>query len=299
MARREARCSTGWWVGPSSPRPDGVVGPRIDDVRPRERGEADGGAHVVGEAEEGPADRQHAPVLRHAVHGRRPCRARGSRSGPGSRRAIRRDWISAPLTFTPLLPVRSAEPASRPGSLATVASMHWLMACRVASWVPASKPGRSSAQPGSPCPACAASQAARSPSQAAKRSVQAAWRSAPAGDLLAVELAHLVGDPEGLVRREAQDLLGHLDLLGAERRAVGRGGVGQLRARASRCGCAARGGSAWRRARPPARRGPRGWRPRARRRRWPSRRGCARASRRPRSARRGRRRRPARSARRS
>ena len=109
--------------------------------------------------------------------------------------------------------------------------MHWLMAWRVASWVPASKLGRPSAQPGSPCPACAASQAARSPFQAAKRSVHSGVALGAPGDLLAVEVAHLVGDPEGLVGRQAEELLGHLDLLGAEGRAVGGRGVGQLRRR--------------------------------------------------------------------
>ena len=37
-------------------------------------------------------------------------------------------WISAPLIATPLLPVRSADPAIRPGRWSAVALMHWLMA---------------------------------------------------------------------------------------------------------------------------------------------------------------------------
>ena len=49
---------------------DRVVGPRVDDVAPGERGQADGRAHVVGEDEEGPAHGQHAAVQGHAVHDR-------------------------------------------------------------------------------------------------------------------------------------------------------------------------------------------------------------------------------------
>ncbi len=53
----------------------------------------------------------------------------------------------------------------------------------------------------------------------------------PACDLLAVELAHLVGHPERLVGREPEDLLGHPDLLGTEGVPVRVRRVGQLRRR--------------------------------------------------------------------
>jgi hypothetical protein len=50
-----------------------------------------------------------------------------------------------------------------------------------------------------------------------------------APDLLAaVELAHLIGHPEGLVGRQAQQLLGHRNLLGAEGRAVRPRGIGEF-----------------------------------------------------------------------
>ena len=55
MARSAARCSIGWWVGPSSPRPiescvqTKVTGDLLD------RGQAHRGAHVVGEHQEGAA----------------------------------------------------------------------------------------------------------------------------------------------------------------------------------------------------------------------------------------------------
>ena len=45
-----------------------VVGEGVDDLGPRERGEPDGRAAVVGEHEERAADREHAAVERHAVH---------------------------------------------------------------------------------------------------------------------------------------------------------------------------------------------------------------------------------------
>ena len=48
------------------------------------------------------------------------------------------------------------------------------------------------------------------------------------GHLLPVEGTHLVGHPEGLVGGQAQEPLGHPDLVGPERRPVGGGGIGQL-----------------------------------------------------------------------
>ncbi len=50
----------------------------------------------------------------------------------------------------------------------------------------------------------------------------------PAADLQAVELAHLVGDPERLVGRQAQDLLGGADLRLAEGGPVRLRGIGQV-----------------------------------------------------------------------
>ena len=49
---------------------DGVVGPRVDDMGPGQRGEAHRGPHVVGEDEEGATHGQHTTVLGHAVHDR-------------------------------------------------------------------------------------------------------------------------------------------------------------------------------------------------------------------------------------
>ena len=55
-------------------------------------------------------------MQRHAVHDRRPCRARGRRSGSGGRRASSTAWTPAPLSSVPVLPVRSAPPPTRPGT---------------------------------------------------------------------------------------------------------------------------------------------------------------------------------------
>ena len=68
MARSAARCSTGWWVGPSSPSADRVV--RVDpgDLEAHEGRQAHRAAHVVGELQEGRAVGAHDPaVAGHAV----------------------------------------------------------------------------------------------------------------------------------------------------------------------------------------------------------------------------------------
>ena len=110
------------------------------------------GSHVVAEDEEGAAHRKDAAVAGHAGHGRAhgvladpvvDLVALGMRRRTGSRRRS---------SFTPVLPVRSADPATRPGITSAVAVMHWLTATRVASFVPTSNTGSFSAQPSSPPP---------------------------------------------------------------------------------------------------------------------------------------------------
>ena len=44
---------------------DAVVGPDVDHVRRAQRGQPDARAHVIGEREEGRAERHHAAVMRH------------------------------------------------------------------------------------------------------------------------------------------------------------------------------------------------------------------------------------------
>ena len=66
IARSVARCSTGWWVGPSSPTPTESWVNTKHDLGLRQRGEADRRAHVVEEHEERAADGEDAAVQRHA-----------------------------------------------------------------------------------------------------------------------------------------------------------------------------------------------------------------------------------------
>ena len=69
IARIAARCSTGWWVGPSSPTATESWREDPDDVELHQRREPDRRAHVVGEDEERRAERLHDPaVQREPVH---------------------------------------------------------------------------------------------------------------------------------------------------------------------------------------------------------------------------------------
>ena len=74
MARRLARCSTGWCVGPSSPRPmESCVSTWMTRWRMM-RADADRRAHVVGEDEERAGVGDQAAMQRHAVGGgAMPC----------------------------------------------------------------------------------------------------------------------------------------------------------------------------------------------------------------------------------
>ena len=65
IARSVARCSTGWWVGPSSPTPTESWLNTNTALAHETSRQADGRAHVVEEDEERPADREHAAVHRH------------------------------------------------------------------------------------------------------------------------------------------------------------------------------------------------------------------------------------------
>ena len=67
--------------------PDRVVREDVDHVLLHERREPHRRPHVVREDQERAAVRDHAAVQRHAVHDRRPCRARGCRSGSCARRS--------------------------------------------------------------------------------------------------------------------------------------------------------------------------------------------------------------------
>ena len=71
MARREASCSTGWCVGPSSPRPIESCVQTYSDGHAHEGAEPDRGALVVGEDQERAGERPGPPVQGDAVHDRR------------------------------------------------------------------------------------------------------------------------------------------------------------------------------------------------------------------------------------
>ena len=80
MARSAGSCSTGWCVGPSSPRPMlSCVKTKMDGAA-MSAARRTGRAHVVGEHEEGGAEGTHAAVEGHAVEGRGHARARARRN---------------------------------------------------------------------------------------------------------------------------------------------------------------------------------------------------------------------------
>ena len=132
------------------------------------------------------------------------------------------------LTRTPLLPVRSAEPATSPGKPAAVALRHWLKARRVASLVPGLEGGEGVGPAGDTAPGLGGLPRGAVAVPGGEALFPGAAVRRAADDLLGIELAHLVGHPERLVGRKAQDLLGHTDLVLAERVSVGVRAVGQL-----------------------------------------------------------------------
>ena len=77
-----------------------------------------------------------------------------------------------------MLPVRSAAPATRPGSDPTVASNVACIAWRVAFDEPSSNVGRSSVHPATPVPLHAACHSGVA-TTSALRAVHAAWAAAP------------------------------------------------------------------------------------------------------------------------
>ena len=231
MARSDARCSIGWWVGPSSPRPTESWVHEKTTLASRQGGEAHRGPHVVAEHEERAADRQRRRRAAPCRSSPRPCRARGRRSGSGGRRGRRRVNTPWSLSAVPVLPVRSAPPPMSPGTTSSdrvearaAAPCGWRPsrpASHVGSFVLPAGRARGRSRHGLVGLAVAVPRgAAASPTPRARRG--------PARPALAVELEHVVGHEERLVGRQAEDLLGGRDLVLAERVAVGLGGVGEL-----------------------------------------------------------------------
>ena len=92
---------------------DRIVGPRVDDVRPGQRGQADRRAHVVGEDEEGAPHGRMPPCWAMpfitAAHGD----ARGCRSGPACPLGTRPRAPRRPDSLTPLLPGEVGRPGDQ------------------------------------------------------------------------------------------------------------------------------------------------------------------------------------------
>ena len=134
MARSEARCSTGWCVGPSSPRPMRVMRHHIG--RPA-RPSAPTAGSPGGSSRQRPGRCRHrggtAAVQRDAVHRRRHAvfaDAVVDVAAGDSRRASPSFW---PLVRVRFDPVRSAEPPTVKGSAAFTTSSAISLALRVAT----------------------------------------------------------------------------------------------------------------------------------------------------------------------
>ena len=133
MARRPARCSTGWWVGPSSPRPMEVVGHHVDHPDAHQGPQPDRRAansrRRPGRCRRRGSPRRAAPCRSWPP----PCRARARRSGRSGRRSRARRTQLMPLTRVLLEPVRSAEPPIISGTAGTRASSAAPECARVAA----------------------------------------------------------------------------------------------------------------------------------------------------------------------
>ena len=102
---------------------DGVVRQHIDHAAARiSAARRMRRAQIVGEDQEGAAIGDDAAMQRHAVHRRRPCRARARRSGRSGRRSCPARSPAMPFTLVLFEPVRSAEPPTISGTAGTSAS---------------------------------------------------------------------------------------------------------------------------------------------------------------------------------
>ena len=257
MARSEARCSTGWWVGPSSPRPMTVMGHDIDDPHAHQRRQPDRAARVVGENQERAAIGDQAAVQREAVHRRRHAVladapvdvAAGEVAGrrPSSCRGVtvRLEWV------------RSAEP---PISSGIAADQHLQ---RLLAGLARGDDGLVSTsfglKPPSPKPPASGHsprrRRGRTPPaprrRAARRFSQASRARPPARAGRMPGAADLVGDHEGRVR-PAQPVARAEDFGLAQRRAVRALACPPWSARRSRWWCGRRSATAAHRPAPPS-----------------------------------------------
>ena len=241
-----ARCSIGWWVGPSSPTPTESWVQRVDDLGlGMSAASRTAPAHVVAEDEERAADGQHAAVQRHAVHDAEPMACSRMPKWIWRPAGSSTDWMRRrPSSSVPVLPVRSAPPPTRPGHLVDE-GVEALAArpTRVATFSPRLPASAArSAQPGRPLAGQARPRTrSRSPAHAVEARLPRLAGVAARGAGVAVE---------GRARRRGRRTVSSggrprislvaRDLVVAERRCRGPRGRRCTWATGSRCGCAAR-----------------------------------------------------------
>ena len=141
IARSDASCSIGWWVGPSSPTPTESCVQTKQTLVCMIDSEPHRGPHVVAEHEERADDRAARPdtAMPFAAE---PIAC--SRMPKWIRRPVASSAVKVPrlLTSMPVLPVRSARPPmNRPGTTSKTAVSTSSLATRVATTV-AGLPGR-------------------------------------------------------------------------------------------------------------------------------------------------------------
>jgi hypothetical protein len=193
MARSDASCSTGWWVGPSSPTPTESWVQDEDDLGPTAR---PGGprTHVVAEHEEGAADREHAAVQGHAVHAAAHGVLADAEVDLAPAGVVGEKVPSSFEGTVPVLPVRSAPPPTRPGTTSPAPARHLAARCGWPTLL-ADLPRRQRvSQPGSPRSARQASISAAVASRS--RGASPTPRAGGPGAGGAVELEDVVGHVE-------------------------------------------------------------------------------------------------------
>ena len=246
MARSEARCSIGWCVGPSSPSAiESCVNTKIDGL-PHERGEPDRRSHVVGEDEEGSAERPQPAVHRQAVQDR-PHRvlahAEVQVASAGSPRENGR-LSGQGVLFDP---VRSAEPPTSSGMPRSQGVRGPLPdAFRVDSVASASNrgsvvvPSRAAARPRSRGPTPPRARARHRPTDRTGARQSCSSCSPRSTASAETRRARRRGSKKSPARASPSASSSARDLLGAERRAVRLGRVLLRRSCRTRCGCARR-----------------------------------------------------------
>ena len=127
-----AICSTGWWVGPSSPTPIESCVMHVDDADAHQRGQADRRAAIIREDHEAAAIGDEAAVQRDAVHGGGHAVLADAPVHVAAGEVCRRDRHRIWLVLVLLRGVRSAEPPIVSGTKPLMTSSASSDALRVA-----------------------------------------------------------------------------------------------------------------------------------------------------------------------